>query len=396
MLGINSYMAHLGKCVELARRQGHRVIGLVYDQALSGGFITSGLIADACYALPDATIRVMGLPGMARITKVPEERLTELARSNPVFAPDRKTICAWAAWPGSGMATWPSRRCAAAVPTPVRPRVWNAAAQVGAARHRGGGQRYALERMCVRPRICSRHHLLWLNAPARLLTADDAPARHLQHWQRMRWPVVVRRRDVDAVPMRSASASPAARCAGQQAAHRLAGEADEVAASCPFLLRDIVRRVCRPARRLAGGAGRVAATYGARRHRLSVFGSLAWQAVTAEPICAAVPTSTCCSAAQPAQLEAGRAPAGLAGDVPAAGWRDRLSRWRRGVVEGMATRCRAGQGEKARCWSSGPPAWRWSRSAAARQLPQEHSHAPPDAASRHPGPAAASSAEAPR
>lgn len=87
MLGINSYMAHLGKCVELARRAGHRVVGLVYDQALSGGFITSGLIADACYALPEATIRVMGLPAMARITKVPEERLTELARSNPVFAP---------------------------------------------------------------------------------------------------------------------------------------------------------------------------------------------------------------------------------------------------------------------------------------------------------------------
>ncbi|MET0320840.1 MAG: biotin-independent malonate decarboxylase subunit gamma, partial [Duganella sp.] len=87
MLGINSYMAHLGKCVDLARRHGHRIVGLVYDQALSGGFITSGLMADACYALPDATIRVMGLPAMARITKVPEERLTELAQSNPVFAP---------------------------------------------------------------------------------------------------------------------------------------------------------------------------------------------------------------------------------------------------------------------------------------------------------------------
>jgi malonate decarboxylase gamma subunit len=87
MLGINSYMAHLGKCVELARRSGHRIIALVYDQALSGGFITSGLMADACYALPDATIRVMGLPAMARITKVPEERLTELALDNPVFAP---------------------------------------------------------------------------------------------------------------------------------------------------------------------------------------------------------------------------------------------------------------------------------------------------------------------
>jgi malonate decarboxylase gamma subunit len=90
MLGINSYMAHLGKCVDLARRAGHKVIGLVYDQALSGGFITSGLIADACFALPDATIRVMGLPAMARITKVPEEKLTQLAKDNPVFAPGAK------------------------------------------------------------------------------------------------------------------------------------------------------------------------------------------------------------------------------------------------------------------------------------------------------------------
>ena len=87
MLGINSFMAHLGKCIELARQSGHRIIALVYDQALSGGFITSGLMADACYALPEATIRVMGLPAMARITKVPEERLVALAKDNPVFAP---------------------------------------------------------------------------------------------------------------------------------------------------------------------------------------------------------------------------------------------------------------------------------------------------------------------
>jgi malonate decarboxylase gamma subunit len=87
MLGINRYMAHLGKCIDAARRLGHPVIGLVYDQALSGGFITSGLMASACYALPDAEIRVMGLPAMARITKVPEQRLVELAKSNPVFAP---------------------------------------------------------------------------------------------------------------------------------------------------------------------------------------------------------------------------------------------------------------------------------------------------------------------
>ena len=87
LLGINRYRAHLGCCIELARRRGHRVIGLVYDQALSGGFITSGLIADACYALPQAEIRVMRLPAMARVTKIDEARLEELSASNPVFAP---------------------------------------------------------------------------------------------------------------------------------------------------------------------------------------------------------------------------------------------------------------------------------------------------------------------
>ena len=87
MLGINRYMAHMGCCVALARQRGHRVIGLVYDQALSGGFITSGLMADACYALPEAEIRVMRLPAMARVTKISEARLEQLAQSNPVFAP---------------------------------------------------------------------------------------------------------------------------------------------------------------------------------------------------------------------------------------------------------------------------------------------------------------------
>ena len=87
LLGINRAMAHLGCCIDLARRRGHRVIGLVYDQALSGGFITSGLIADACYALPEAEIRVMRIPAMARVTKISEERLAALSEDNPVFAP---------------------------------------------------------------------------------------------------------------------------------------------------------------------------------------------------------------------------------------------------------------------------------------------------------------------
>jgi len=87
LLGINRAMAHLGMSIDLARRRGHRVLGLVYDQALSGGFITSGLIADACDALPEAEIRVMRIPAMARVTKLPETMLTALSQTNPVFAP---------------------------------------------------------------------------------------------------------------------------------------------------------------------------------------------------------------------------------------------------------------------------------------------------------------------
>ncbi len=104
LLGINRAMAHLGTCIDLARRRGHRVLGLVYEQALSGGFITSGLIADACYALPEAEIRVMRIPAMARITKLPEERLTQLSQSNPVFAPGVQNYVAM----GGVRSLWPS------------------------------------------------------------------------------------------------------------------------------------------------------------------------------------------------------------------------------------------------------------------------------------------------
>ncbi len=87
MLGLNGYMAHLAKCVEMARRNGHAIISLVYEQALSGGFLANGMMADVCAALPEAEIRVMGLPAMARVTRISEERLIELGKSSPVFAP---------------------------------------------------------------------------------------------------------------------------------------------------------------------------------------------------------------------------------------------------------------------------------------------------------------------
>jgi malonate decarboxylase gamma subunit len=87
LLGLNGYMAHLVKCLDLARRRGCRIIGFVWSQAVSGGFLATSLLADACHALPDAEIKVMNLPAMARITKLPLELLTGLSKTSAVFAP---------------------------------------------------------------------------------------------------------------------------------------------------------------------------------------------------------------------------------------------------------------------------------------------------------------------
>ncbi|MEO8331111.1 MAG: biotin-independent malonate decarboxylase subunit gamma [Gallionella sp.] len=94
LLGLNGYMAHLAKCVEMARRRGHKIISLVYEQALSGGFLANGMMADVCAALPGAEIRVMGLAAMARVTRISEERLTQLSISSPVFAPGAQNYLA--------------------------------------------------------------------------------------------------------------------------------------------------------------------------------------------------------------------------------------------------------------------------------------------------------------
>ncbi|MDX1657161.1 MAG: biotin-independent malonate decarboxylase subunit gamma [Candidatus Competibacteraceae bacterium] len=87
LLGINGYLAHLAKCLELARSRGHKLISLVYSEAVSGGFLSFGMMADEIHALADAQVRVMNLPAMARITKIPLERLEELSKDSPVFAP---------------------------------------------------------------------------------------------------------------------------------------------------------------------------------------------------------------------------------------------------------------------------------------------------------------------
>ena len=87
LLGLNGAFAHLAHCVDLARRHGHPLLTLVHGEAVSGGFLAFGLLADRVCALADAEVRVMDLRAMARVTRIQFERLQALAQTSPVFAP---------------------------------------------------------------------------------------------------------------------------------------------------------------------------------------------------------------------------------------------------------------------------------------------------------------------
>ncbi|NQE47427.1 malonate decarboxylase holo-[acyl-carrier-protein] synthase [Herbaspirillum rubrisubalbicans] len=145
----------------------------------------------------------------------------------------------------------------------------------------------------IAPASClaqSRHHLLWLSEPAWVrLQAQCSDARQvaaLAYWQRMRWPVIVRRLEGDvaddeicvgiALPPDAQGNKP--RIALRVQAHEV------VARHAPFLLRDIV------AAHLSGlppawqsGLDQLQQHMARAGITLAVFGSLAWQALTAEP-----------------------------------------------------------------------------------------------------------------
>jgi len=87
LLCLNGSLAHLAQCVDLARREGHPSISLVTEQAVSGGYLSFGLMTDRSYACADAQVRVMDLKAMARVTKIAYERLAALAVDSAIIAP---------------------------------------------------------------------------------------------------------------------------------------------------------------------------------------------------------------------------------------------------------------------------------------------------------------------
>lgn len=87
VLGLNGVLGHLAACVELARRRGHRIQALVRGDAVSGGVLPLGFMADEVAAVEGAHPWVMSLAAMARVTKLPVERLEALSRRSAILAP---------------------------------------------------------------------------------------------------------------------------------------------------------------------------------------------------------------------------------------------------------------------------------------------------------------------
>lgn len=91
-IGMHQYFSHLLLCLECLRKAGNLLISLVYNQAIGGAFIAYGLTADVVLALPHATIAVMWLDAMSKVTKLDLALLEKLSQTSPVFAPGAKNF----------------------------------------------------------------------------------------------------------------------------------------------------------------------------------------------------------------------------------------------------------------------------------------------------------------
>ncbi|SKA33298.1 malonate decarboxylase gamma subunit [Enhydrobacter aerosaccus] len=83
MLGLASYFGHLLSCLELARRNGHKLITVATGKAVGGAFICYGMFGDRIYALDSASVGLMPVEAMSAVTKIPVPVLTKLSKTMP-------------------------------------------------------------------------------------------------------------------------------------------------------------------------------------------------------------------------------------------------------------------------------------------------------------------------
>lgn len=109
LLGLNEYLSHLAKSLVLAGQLGHRTVSILYGGAAAGAFIASCLASQDLVVMPGAEPSVMDLPSIARVTKLPLNKLKELAGSTPIFAPGVEPLYAT----GAISESWPAQPQAA-------------------------------------------------------------------------------------------------------------------------------------------------------------------------------------------------------------------------------------------------------------------------------------------
>lgn len=87
LLCLNRTFAHLASCVELLRRSEHPNLAVIFGEAVSGGFLSYGLMANQVFALDTSQVKVMDLNAMSRVTKIPVDQLKSLSQTSAIFAP---------------------------------------------------------------------------------------------------------------------------------------------------------------------------------------------------------------------------------------------------------------------------------------------------------------------
>ncbi|AMN50267.1 biotin-independent malonate decarboxylase subunit gamma [Psychrobacter sp. P2G3] len=87
LLCLNRTFAHLASCVDLLRRSAHPNIAIVLGEAVSGGFLSYGLMANQVFAMQSSQVKVMDLNAMSRVTKIPLDKLKSLSQTSAIFAP---------------------------------------------------------------------------------------------------------------------------------------------------------------------------------------------------------------------------------------------------------------------------------------------------------------------
>ena len=87
LLCLNRTFAHLASCVDLLKRSGHPNLAIILGEAVSGGFLSYGLMANQVFAMQSSQVKVMDLNAMSRVTKIPLDKLKSLSQTSAIFAP---------------------------------------------------------------------------------------------------------------------------------------------------------------------------------------------------------------------------------------------------------------------------------------------------------------------